>query len=865
MATGQIIVDEKFEETPVSEVIDVLENKYDVRLVFSQKLIQDLTISADIRKESLEKALQLIFQDSQVDFELLDGRTVILKQKQKESLTYAISGIIRDAESGERLPYAHVYTADLSKSTTTNEHGAFTLSGLKDTVQVKASFMGYSPTSFTTIPTLANSRQTLGLSKNAELLEEVEVTNDVAQLMEVESVGQVNLDPALAFSVPSSAEKDPIRMMHLLPGVNSTNELSAGLEIQGGNSTQNVINFDGFRIYHMDHFFGYFSAINPYSLKSQRLMKSGYSARYGGGSSGYLQMIGKDGNKEKVSGRLSINQLSLNSSLEVPISDKTTLFASARRSYADFVESSLFERIFDEYRDQLYDEGEYNLPIADFSYEPDFQFNDMNFKVSSNVSAKSQLSFSIYSSADKLNFDEFVRIRYPRDSAVLHNQMGFVNWGNLGTSGKLTRYWNKSHFSEFFLSYSKYGSEFEEISTETYMKNRMPVGSSFDEDYQENSIEDVSFDFEHEWRLQNTLIETGFQATVFNTKIQSLYNDSTIIDKRQKQVFLITHFANGSFDLGPKSTLGIGVRTNYIETKSGLFLEPRISFTHELDGATRFSLASGIHRQFINQVITKNTLQGSRDLWVVSDDEVPDQRAFHASVNITKSLGRSFLEAGFFCKEFSGLLDYAFAQGARLTEFTNYEELFFEGQGYSRGLELMYKLSTPRFDALAGYTFKLVEYRFDDINQGDWYPADHDQRHEVNALAIYRFGKFSFASTWYFGSGTPYTEFEPRRPVDTGDGGGQSPPEVVFLLPTEEKNSSRFAPYNRIDLNLEYKREIGNVEMTLGANLFNVLNQTNSYDRQISFTPVQDAPPAISFNTLSLMGRTLSFSAEVAF
>lgn len=869
LSAQEKLISESFKETSLVEVFQLFKEKHDVKIAYAKRIVQDVNVTVEINNQSLENAFRLVLESTNLDFELLGAKAVIIKERNAdEERFYSLSGVVTDAGTGERLPFAHVYTADLSRSTTTNEHGSFTLTGLKDSLSLNVSFIGYAPKSFRLSAEDANSRKTLSLQSNAAQLDEIEVTNEITDLMEVQSVGQINVDPSMVFSVPSTAERDPIRMLHLLPGVNSTNELSSGLEIQGGHSTQNVIEFDGFRIYHMDHFFGYFSAINPYAVKSQRLMKSGYNAKHGGGSSGYLEMVGKDGNQEEISGKLSVNQLSINSSLEIPVSKNTTLFASARRSVNDFLESSLFDRVFDEYRDQLFDEGEYKLPVAEFRYEPDFRFNDFNFKVSSNLSPRSQLSFSVYDSDDRMNFDELVRIRFPMDSAVIYNQLGFVEWGNLGASLKYTRYWNKSHFSEFYVSYSDYASDFEEVSAETYRKNRMPVGSSFNVDRQDNFIKDLSFDFKHEWHLKDWLVETGVQSTIYNTRIHSEYNDSTIVEKNQENLVQFVHYLNGSVDLSSKTTLSAGIRSNYLESKEGVRFEPRLSLSQDLGSSIRAHFATGIHRQFVNQILTQNTLQGSRDLWVISDDEVPDQRAFHASASLSKQMSRSFLEVGYFFRDFNGLLDYAYAQGARLTEYVNYDELFFKGSGYSRGAEFLYKFNSSKFDGLFGYTFKHIRYRFDDLNMGEWYPADHDQRHEMNALAMYKLGKLSLSGTWYYGSGTPYTEALPREPLPSpgGEGGGQAPPDVIFLVPTTSKNNDRFSAYSRFDLGASYKRNLGKVDVTLGANLFNVFNKTNFYDRQISFeSQGPDTRPAISFSNLSLMERTLSFSVEVAF
>ena len=66
------------------------------------------------------------------------------------------------------------------------------------------------------------------------------------------------------------------------PGVSGTNESSSGLYVRGGTPDQNLVLLDGFTVYHVDHFYGFFSAFNSGALKDIQLFKGGFPAEYGG-------------------------------------------------------------------------------------------------------------------------------------------------------------------------------------------------------------------------------------------------------------------------------------------------------------------------------------------------------------------------------------------------------------------------------------------------------------------------------------------------------------------------------------------------------------------------------------------------------
>ncbi len=70
------------------------------------------------------------------------------------------------------------------------------------------------------------------------------------------------MDPKLIATLPSLGEKDIFRAFQLMPGVSAGNEQSAGLYGRGGTPDQNLVLFDGFTVYNVDHLFGFFSAFN---------------------------------------------------------------------------------------------------------------------------------------------------------------------------------------------------------------------------------------------------------------------------------------------------------------------------------------------------------------------------------------------------------------------------------------------------------------------------------------------------------------------------------------------------------------------------------------------------------------------------
>ena len=299
-----VLIDESFKNTPLKEALTTLNSKYKLKIAYGDHAVSDIILNVEIQGLSVYKTFQKILEPTPLTFELLQEDVIIIKKKPKgkdiEKSTYSIVGVVQDASSGERLPYAYVWLESEKRNLLTNVDGYFSISGTSLPANLKVSYLGYQDTTLVIDPGIINKRLYVNMVANPTKLDEVVISGNITNDFEVNaSEGKIDINPKIAYSVPSAGETDLMRTIQLLPGIGATNESSAGLSIQGGNTNQNLFLFDGFTVYHMDHFFGYFSAINPIAIKSVQLYKSGYDARYGGRVSGIVDMSGKEGNCHK--------------------------------------------------------------------------------------------------------------------------------------------------------------------------------------------------------------------------------------------------------------------------------------------------------------------------------------------------------------------------------------------------------------------------------------------------------------------------------------------------------------------------------------------------------------------------------------
>ena len=159
-------------------------------------------------------------------------------------------------------------------------------------------------------------------------------------------------------------------------------------------------------MYHVDHFYGFFSAFNSGAVKDIQLFKGGFPAEYGGRISSVMDLTGKTGNSNKLSLSAGLSLVSANATVEIPIGEKANLLIAGRRSYTDILKSGLYNSIFDLYNDSNQTNGN-NLPnfngFQQNQTQPSFYFYDLNTKFSYKPSDKDIISVSVYNGEDNLD------------------------------------------------------------------------------------------------------------------------------------------------------------------------------------------------------------------------------------------------------------------------------------------------------------------------------------------------------------------------------------------------------------------------------------------------------------------------------
>ncbi|MCC5613151.1 TonB-dependent receptor, partial [Nostoc sp. CHAB 5834] len=249
-----------------------------------------------------------------------------------------VSGYVYEAGSNRPINHANVYITDSQRGTTTDDRGFFsvTVPG-KASLKVRFSFIGFT-TVFKTIPISEYTRINIALTPGQLLDEQTVLASRSNRVSDEVAMSTLRITNAQLQKVPALfGEKDPLKVVQLMPGVQKGSEGNAGLYVRGGSPDGNLILLDHAPIYNPNHVLGFFSAFNGDALNRVDLTKGGFPARFGGRLSSVIELTTKDGRSDALHGEGSLGLVASRFTLQGPVAPKVTFLVSGRRTYLDLL------------------------------------------------------------------------------------------------------------------------------------------------------------------------------------------------------------------------------------------------------------------------------------------------------------------------------------------------------------------------------------------------------------------------------------------------------------------------------------------------------------------------------------------------
>jgi len=740
---------------------------------------------------------------------------------------FTISGIIKDGSTGETLIGATVIIKEMPQSgATANSYGFYSLSATEGDYTIIYSFVGYEPVS-----------QAVSLHKDASInialnaknnLQEVVISDKTPNNDNVLSaqMGVEKLDMSQINNVPVIfGEKDILKTISLLPGVEAASEGNTGYYVRGGGSDQNLILLDEATVYNASHLFGFFSTFNSDAIKDASLYKGGMPAEYGGRLSSVLDVKMNEGNSKEFTAEGGLGLISSRLKIEGPIvKDKGSFMISARRTYIDlFLKASTDTNVRGS---SLY-------------------FYDLNAKFNYHFDDKNTLYLSGY---------------FGKDVLGLQNTFG-TNWGNSTGTLRFNHIFNSKLFSNTSLIYSNYNYMIQSFITGNQFKATSAINDfNLKEDFQYfiNPKHTLTFGInavDHD--LKPGSVTSTPTSVSNNNTVQSRYgietaayiSDDWHVNKkinlmygvRFSDILLLGPGTFNTYDALGNVLTSVNYGSGSL-VKSYFNIEPRFSASYVLDEQNSIKLSYNRNTQNVH-ILNNSTSSTPTDLYVLSSNNIKPEIGDQISTGYFKN----FSDNAF---EFSGEVYYKLLQnqidyknGAQLISNPNVESQLVYGVGRAYGLELFLKKKYGKFNGWIGYTLSRTEGKFNGINNDNYFPNTYDRTHDLSVVGIYELNKcWKLSSTFVYLTGNAVT-----YPTGKYEVGGLT----TFYY--SSRNGYREPPTDHLDLGatLEGKQHKKyHSSWTFG--IYNVYNRRNPYT--ITFQDSKTNPGTTEAVETSLFG-----------
>ena len=726
------------------------------------------------------------------------------------SQNYTVSGYVEDTDSGEKLISAYIYDTKSGKGTVTNNYGFYSITLPKDTVILNISYIGFKTENKRIF---LNKNEVLSFSlKSSFELQEIEISGKRSQKIEERTqMSRVEVPLEQIKSMPALfGEVDVLKVLQLLPGVQSGAEGTSGLYVRGGSPDQNLVLLDNVPVYHVSHLMGIFSVFNADALKNVSLTKGGFPARYGGRLSSIIDINMKDGNMKEFHGAGSIGNLTSKLMIEGPIiKDKASFIVSGRRSYADlfikpFLKASLSE-------------GD------DISL--DMYFFDLNAKVNYKINTKNRLYLSFYSGKD---------IFGTKFSDSDDSYAGGLFWGNL--IGALR--WNYQISPKLFLNTTTTVSDFKSgVESEFSYKNNNQT-ESFSAKYS-SGIKDfalkLDFDYipspDHYIKFGGNIIDHTYNpgAIGLKAKIEDFDLDTLIGYNTSKSTELNVYIED-DFTIGfLKANLGLHASGFLIGKEFYNSLQPRIGLRYLLNKAYSLKASYSTMKQYVN-LLTSEALTTPFDLWVPSTEKIKPQFSWQAAVGIAKTFRGDYeLSIEAYYKKMKNVISYnpgeSFFDGA--FGETDWESKVTQGTGDTYGLEFLLQKSLGKFSGWIAYTLSWNWRQFENINGGERFPFKYDRRHDFAIVGTYKITeRITLSSNWIYSTGNAITLATYKYPYFVNSFGGFYNNEIENL---SSKNAFRMSDSHRLDISIEFHKKKKRWERTWVLGVYNAYSHKNPF------------------------------------
>jgi len=860
-----------FENENLFSAIKKIEEVSGSKFYYSENWIPEKNISGKYNNVKLEKILEEIFSETLLNYYVLENNQVILTQnsiiydelpegffpnseesttvyEKKEILTkgpvfynnarnnekietvrigkqdinnqqrkFTLSGRVLDKNTGEPISNLAILLEGTGTGISTDIDGYYEIK-LKPGINMIRTKSLTNENITKRVVIYNNGILNLNLAESLEQLGEVQISSNADKNVDNANTGEEEIDIENIKNIPLVlGERDIMKVATTLPGISTTGEGSSGFNVRGGKEDQNLILLDDAVIYNPAHFFGIFSAINPFTAGEATIYKGNIPARFGGRLSSVFDIKTKDANTKEFEGEASIGPVTSNLAIQLPIvKEKSGLMIGGRGTYSDWILKNLDDEQLNNSTAFFYD----GIIKYNHEFDKDKKLSITGYLSKDNFSITSDSIYSYQNQIASIRYDH--RINDQNRGAIILTNSNYKfnidfenNFQDNFESGYKINETELKLAMKYILSSAHqfdYG-----VSGKLYQVNPGyidPLGDNSDIQSiylkQERGLEAALWIADNFKVNDKILLSGGVRFSVFSSLGEDevrIYEENQ--PKNDNTVTAIEEFSKNE----PIITYG----GPELRLSARYYLLPDLSVKASYNNTY----------QYIHTLSNSVTISPT-DTYRLSGYHIKPQRAQQYSLGFFKNFDSDNIETSIeaYYKNSENMLDFKTGANLFLNEFVETEVI--QGEGKSYGAEFLLKKKTGNFNGWIGYTYSRSFLKLDGnsreemVNNGEYFPSNYDKPHDFSLVGNYKLTqRFSFSANFVYQTGRPIT-----YPVGQYSYGGA---EYVLY---SDRNQFRIPDYYRLDLsfNLEGNHKLEKLGHSFwNFSIYNVLGRNNPY------------------------------------
>nr|WP_297782606.1 carboxypeptidase-like regulatory domain-containing protein [uncultured Allomuricauda sp.] len=783
-----------------------LENRFSVKFSYLDKDLEGYTIKIPENLKSLEEILQYIEDEFRISTEKLNDRYYTLSKENEVN----ICGSVLDNFADNTIMGATVEVMGTDIAKITDNNGYFVLEDVPRNASLQVRYLGY-VTKYVKIETLlkANGCPKILMAPYYEQLDEVFVYKYLTAGILKEKDASITLNTAEFGILPGLIEPDILQTVQALPGIKSIDETVSDINVRGGTNDQNLVLWNGIKMYQSGHFFGLISAFNPYQTDKVTIYKNGTPANFGDGVSSVIQMETGNAIADTFKGGAGFNLISGDVYAEFPISDKLGVQFAARRSATDFLSTPTYKQFINRaFQDSEITIQNNNTVDDEFIRDEDFFFYDFSGKILYDLNDYHKIRLSAIRIKNNLKFEE-------TNISEDETNISLLKQDNISVGGQVQSDWTDRFSSHLNIYYSRYNLDAQNVfanQVQQLFQNNQVTENALKLDTKYLLTDEFS------WNNGYQYIETGItNATVinepdFNSEIKGVIRTHAPYSQ-------INYNSPGNKFIG-----SVGARLNLIEnldTFKKILIEPRVNLNFKLANYLRAEVLGEFKSQTTNQIIDleQNFLGIEKRRWILSNDNsLPVTKSKQGSIGINYEKNNLYVGVEGFYKNVDGISTST--QG-----FQNPYQFSGEIGSYDvKGVEVLINKKGDNYSTWLSYAYNKNDYTFDSIVPQN-FPNNLDIRHTITFASTYTYKDLKLSIGLNYRTGKPFTE-----PIEGDEGLDQNyyPPRINYQSP----NNSRLPEYFRADASAIYNFWISRtIRANAGLSILNFTDRKNTLNK----------------------------------